>query len=321
MITSPIHLVDFVLQLSTFRKGGRQPSLVLQRTVQVRLPNELLISVAGHLRNSKGEDKSLLRFSLVCRTWRDLARPFVFHSITLRSSDAENELANLIKAEPGISLWIRSLAYLSPSPLGFSPRSWMDHFQVGDEFPLSGLIPKLEELILRGSFLNMEDGCSQKYACEFPTVKKLTLCSLIVTTGNFAAGVSAFRNLESLTCKEVSIYRPVDAQPHSHTLPPRLTTLAIPSPIDDIRQLVGFLPPFRTINNLTLSWHHIGENQATQTYIRMLEEGAMELKCFTMQFVGYEIHQDSTVEICVACKPLSCPVSSFLDMILIHIRS
>lgn len=273
--------------------------------IAVHLPTELLILVASYLRNSSKKSKGLLKFSLVCRSWRDIARPFVFDAITLRNAAQELELANFLVVHPDAGRWVRSLSYLGDGRKALLPSDcdpWLDWFK--DNRPgLSGMLPNLVSLTFGRFWGGVESSHAtllQEFGRTFGPVKKLTITECLCRAGDLVSLVSNFRDLRTLSLDRLSIFS-VIRDPQLPCDLPHLTTLVVQSPGFEANKFISRLRSLRSIRNLTLDWGLMLETSSlAQAYVQMLSTETARIDTLTFSFSRAFLCLDPNADIRVA---------------------
>ncbi|KAJ3491996.1 hypothetical protein NLI96_g295 [Meripilus lineatus] len=111
-----------------------------------QLPVEMMGEIVKYL---EGDFSSLLTMSLLCRSWRNVSRRFLFANVTIENCERLDFFLRLIRKEPGIASWIHELQLgrmHTPSEDSVCP-SWF--------YPATYSLPRLPALrTLRLVYLN-----------------------------------------------------------------------------------------------------------------------------------------------------------------------
>ncbi|KAJ3485762.1 hypothetical protein NLI96_g4710 [Meripilus lineatus] len=253
--------------------------------VNLGLPLELLSMIASYMRNDYTQGK--LAFSLVCRHWRDIARPFVFASLTIKSVAQEIELSELLVAHPDLAYRVLSLTYNRVFPKDPDAlEAWL-----GDRPKLYGLLPNLVDLTF-GNFQISTKASQASFLQEigrgFSSVKELAVFACHGRPNDFMALISSFGNLETLSLSSNTLLD-MDQEPDTPCDLSRLTTLDIDSPDYRIGSVLSRFKSLRSVRNLQLRWDVLQEEErdswdTTEDYLDILSKENMTIDSLTLQF-------------------------------------
>ncbi|KAJ3485765.1 hypothetical protein NLI96_g4717 [Meripilus lineatus] len=276
--------------------------------VTVSLPPELLIVVASYLRNNFVA-KGLLTFSLVCRDWRDIARPFIFDSLTVKNVAQEVELSEFLLAHPVQAKWVLSLTYSGPWQAYRTYRAeqldaWEAWF--GDRPKLYGLLPNLVALTFchfRTSTKTSKASFLQEIGRGFSSVRKLAVENCTGHPDDFTAIISNFDKLDTLTLSRITPFN-MDRNPATSCDLSRLTTLNIEFPGVGIGSIISRFNSLQSVRNLQLGWEflHSPWNSTTEDYLNILSQENVRIDSLTLCFVPRTLAWKSNVDVQTIAK-------------------